>query len=356
MHFVDTTAALADVCANLAGSDRLSVDTEFVRERTFFAKLCLLQVATPDGIWLIDPLAIDDLEPLWALIGTTTLVLHAGRQDLEVCWQASGRLPKAVLDTQVMAGLAGFAPQIGYAALVKTLLDIDLDKSKTRTDWSRRPLDADELAYAAADVEHLGDIRQRLDDQLAGLGRQTWALEDTQSLLEPRLYKVDTTLAWQRVKGLSRLAPTARRAAMAMASWREQMAIDKNLPRQWVVRDTELLAIAERYQFDGRPLKGFENAATERRYARKLQRFLDENRNSLPEAVPPSARPDPAERDLVKQLGKSVASTATAMNVEPEVLAPMRELRAAARGERDLRVFSGWRRGVVGDSLLAELS
>ncbi|MEM1262278.1 MAG: HRDC domain-containing protein [Pseudomonadota bacterium] len=355
MHVVNTATELADVCARLTACTELSIDTEFVRERTFFAKLCLLQIGTADGIWLIDPLAIDDLEPLWAMLATTPLVLHAGRQDLEVSWQASGRLPSTVLDTQVMAGLAGYAPQIGYAALVKTLLDIELDKSKTRTDWSRRPLDADELAYAAADVAHLGDIRALLDEKLASLGRQTWAREDTLSLLEPALYNTDTSEAWRRVKGLSRLAPSARRSAMALARWREQTAVEKNLPRQWVLRDSELLAIAERYRFDGRAPQGFENAATERRYARKIQRFLDENRDTLPEPAPPSPRPDPTERELVKRLGKAVAARAAELGVEPEVLAPMRELRSSAKGERDLRVFSGWRRRVVGDALLAVL-
>ena len=352
---VTTSAALEHACDSMTAGTELHVDTEFVRERTYFARLCLIQIRSGDSTWLVDPLAIDSLDALWQVFDSMPLVFHAARQDLEILQQTAGRLPATVLDTQVMAALAGYAPQIGYAGLVKTLLDIDVDKSKTRTDWSRRPLDDEELAYAAADVAYLGELRHRLADELDGHGRLAWAEEDSRALLAPDLYDNDLDAAWQRVKGIGRLQPKQRSVAMLLARWREQKAIERNLPRQWILRDSEILAIAATYGFDGRPPAGFEDKATERRHARAIDQFLMDNKDALPPPPPTRERPDAAERDLARYLGSVVAGIAGELGMEAEVLASMREVRAAAAGERDLKMLSGWRRGVVGEAVLKEL-
>ncbi|MEL7536034.1 MAG: hypothetical protein AAFZ58_06235 [Pseudomonadota bacterium] len=355
LQYIDSTQNLSTACAAIAACQQLGVDTEFVRERTFFARLCLIQIATHDEIFLIDPLAFDDLELLWQALDQNTLILHAARQDLEIIGQTAKRLPTTVRDTQIMAALAGFAPQIGYAALVRELIGVELDKSKTRTDWSRRPLDASERAYAGADVAHLDALHGQLAEKLSAMGRLEWAQDDSQALLAPALYDNPAELAWQRVKGLSRLPPAQRSTAMALAAWRESVAVDRNLPRQWVLRDSELLAIAAQYRFNGEPPRGFEDRNTERRHAGAIQRYLDAQRDRLPEAVAGRGRPDPAERERTDRTAALVAAVAADLGVEAEVIASMREIRAVSAGKRDARLFQGWRRSLVGESVLAEL-
>ncbi len=354
LNYVDTPAALDESIAIFDTAPSLNVDTEFLRERTYFAQLCLVQVGIADTAWLFDPQRLD-LAPLWDLLDTKLLVFHAARQDLEIFGQTAAHLPSSVMDTQIMAGLAGFAPQIGYASLVEKLTGVQLDKSKTRTDWSRRPLDDDELAYAAADVTHLGTIYQQLTDTLTDLGRLDWAREDSGALLKPSLYDNDATLAWQRVKGLSRLPPKARAVAVALAEWREETAVARNLPRQWVLKDAEVLALADSYVRGDQDLAGFDNRSSERRHRKTVQSYLAGRADSMPEVPEPRERPDAKTRDDVKRLSRRVNAIAEELGIEAEVLVSMRELRAVVAGENGGRLFSGWRGDVVGAAVREEI-
>ncbi len=349
VSYIDDDSSLTSFCAAPATS--LMVDTEFLREKTYFPKLCLVQVATEHAIALIDPLAGIDLEPLWARFDDTELVLHAARQDLEVLSGAAGRLPARIFDTQIAAGLAGLPPQIGYAGLVREVAGIELDKSHTRTNWSRRPLGAGELDYAADDVRYLASVHGHLSARLTELGRLDWAREDSQALLAGELYAPSGDDAWRRVKGITRLDGRAFGRAAALAAWREQRAVARNLPRQWILKDGDLLGLASARD----PSERVRDCLSRRsRDAAQVLRVLADSGDGPP--PPTSSWPSPEERELARELARRVRDTAAALGLEPEVLAPQKELRALAAGRRDTRVFSGWRRDIVAEALLPALA
>ena len=232
----------------LHGADRLALDTEFMRERTYHPQLCLVQIATATDCVLIDPLAGLDLAPLHALLQERSRlkILHAARQDLEVLLLTGGAVPGPLFDTQVAAALLGMPPQVGYAELVARQLGHSIDKGQTRTDWSRRPLTPAQLAYAADDVRHLLTLQAELQAALAARGREDWVAEETAALENPALYRTDPAAAWKRLKGLNRLQPAEQSAARALADWRERRALESDKPRGWILADETLYAIATR--------------------------------------------------------------------------------------------------------------
>lgn len=245
-RYVDTPDALHALCAEIAGSPRLMLDTEFMREKTYRAQLCLIQVCDGQVAACIDPLALDDLSPLYALLFNPNIVkvLHAARQDLEIFLDLTGKLPAPIFDTQIAAALAGHADQIGYGNLVRELLGVDLDKSHTRTDWSRRPLDRQQMRYALDDVRYLVTVFDRLNAELARRGRLDWLQPDFDALTDPALYRNDPADAWQRVKGAGKLKPKQLAVLAELAAWRERKAQDSNRPRRWILADDPLLALA----------------------------------------------------------------------------------------------------------------
>lgn len=355
VSYINDDATLASFCDAVSDSPALMVDTEFLRERTFFPVLCLIQIASADAIALIDPLAIDDMDPLWAMLSTNKLVMHAARQDIEVLQQASGRLPKQILDTQIAAAFCGYPAQIGYANLVLDLTGVQLAKTHTRTDWSRRPLNAGELEYAADDVRYLGQLTDSLLARLQSLGRTGWAEEDSERQLHPALYTEPAGDAWRRVKGMSRLRNAAHRRGQSLAAWREGVAIERNLPRRWVIKDLELIAIAEANPQTPEDLRELLPAKKSRsRYGAPIIAALADA-SEVGSDWKPAERPDAEQKATVKRLGSIVQAAAESLEIEAEVIAPQKELKAAAAGDTKLRVFSGWREKLIGDSLRAEL-
>ncbi len=338
----------------------IGVDTEFMRERTFFAELCLLQIATRDRIFCADPIGADGdgapADDLWQAIMHAEWVLHSGRQDFEVIYQAAGRLPDSVFDTQVAAALLGFQPQIGYAGLVKELFDIELAKSHTRADWSKRPIADALLNYAAEDVQFLLPARDALLERLEQAGRLDWALQDSQDLLDVALYQTNPGAAIQRLKGARNLRGRARAAAAALAAWREQQAISSNRPRQWILRDPVLVDLAMRApdsksalaRIDGLPEKVIRRAGDE---------LLGIIRHATDDAsgYQPPARPDESQKVALQKMQQYVAVVADDIGIASELIAPKKELSAAMLGQRQLRVFTGWRGDLVGEELLGLL-
>ena len=215
--WIDRSEELPALARTLESHASIGVDTEFLRERTSFPKLCLLQLAAGGEVWCVDTLRGGSLEPLVpALTGAASRkVIHSARQDLEAIYLSVKRVISPVFDTQIAAGCIGLKPQIGYAELVKTLLDVTLPKGQTRTDWSKRPLTAAQLEYAADDVRYLGEIAARLTERLRALGREHWVVEDCLALEDPRLYEPDPTQAWKRLRGLKQLPPAPRARARA---------------------------------------------------------------------------------------------------------------------------------------------
>src|SRR5580692_3492830 len=199
--WIDDEAELSALAKSLESQAWIGVDTEFLRERTFFPKLCLLQIAADGKIWCIDTLRVGSLDPLLPVLTSASArkVIHAARQDLEAVYLTARRVMTPVFDTQIAAGCIGLKPQAGYAELVKTLLDVSIPKGQTRTDWSKRPLTREQLEYAADDVMYLGELAERLMARLRELGREHWAAEDCAALENPLLYEPDPSQAWGRL-------------------------------------------------------------------------------------------------------------------------------------------------------------
>src|SRR6266403_3851811 len=245
--WIDQSLQLEALARTLGEQSSIGVDTEFLRERTFFPKLCLLQVSAGGGIWCIDTLRGGGLEPLVNALTApqSRKVIHAARQDLEAFYLTAKRVISPVFDTQIAAGCIGLKPQVGYAELVKTLLDVTVPKGQTRTDWSKRPLTREQLEYAADDVSYLGDIANHLTLRLRELGREHWVLEDCRALEDKELYEPDPAQAWGRLLGIAQLAPVPRARAKAVAVWREKLARTRDLPRAWILPDADIFSIAQ---------------------------------------------------------------------------------------------------------------
>jgi len=340
----------------LTAADRIAVDTEFMREKTYYAQLCLVQIATTSEIYCTDPLTGSDLGRFWPALNNCDWVLHSGRQDIEVFYQTNGQMPASVFDTQIAAGLLGHAPQMGYATLVKELFSKELPKTQTRADWTRRPLSAAMLQYAAEDVEFLLEAADILSNKLAELGRLDWAHEDSARLLDPDLYTENPTAAIGRVKGAGKLGGRARNAATALATWRELKAVRRNRPRQWIMKDAVLIELAVRNPGDEAALADISGmpASTAQRSAAELLTVLDSATGTDESYVPP-ARPTEQQKLLLKAMQSEVAAAATDLGIVAELLAPRKELSTVMLGERQSRVFSGWRLEAIGQRLLSML-
>jgi ribonuclease D len=337
----------------LTDADRVAIDTEFMREKTYYAQLCLVQIATATEIFCADPLTGTDLSHFWPALNSCNWVLHSGRQDIEVFYQSNEQMPASVFDTQIAAGLLGYAPQMGYATLVKELFGKELPKAHTRADWTRRPLSAEMLEYAAEDVEYLLDAADQLSVRLSELGRLDWANEDSARLLEPGLYSECPANAIGRVKGAGKLTGRARNAATALAAWREQRAVQRNRPRQWILRDAVLIELALTNPQNKSALASISGmpASTAQRSSTELLEVLAGATGGNESYVPP-ARPNEQQKLLLKTMQAEVAKTATDLGIAAELIAPRKELSAVMLGERQSRVFSGWRLEAIGRRLL----
>jgi len=356
--FIDTADALTDFARSLAQRSEIALDTEFMREKTYRAELCLLQIAHADAAVCIDPLAVPDLAPLvQALTQGPVKIMHAARQDLEVLLPAVG-LVLPVFDTQVAAALAGFPAQIGYAELARRLLGVELDKAHTRTDWARRPLSPEQQEYALDDVRHLAALRSRLLDMLGEKGRLGWLEEELAGIASADALRVTPEDAWKKVKGLPPLDEQRQRLAQSLAAWRERRAVQRNRPRGWILDDVSLREIVLRLPRSLDALAGL--AEMQESVVRKCGEELlalvrDAGISDPPPSLPRRERPDPAVLATVKRLADIAAGIATELAIGTEVLATRRELEKLAAGRRDVSLLRGWRGDVVGKKLLSAL-
>jgi len=359
-HWIDTPAALSEAIACWQGRDWLTVDTEFLRIDTYRPKLCLIQIGDGIDAWVIDTVALTDLSALFARLNEpgTVKVFHAASQDLEIFAQLTGTCPAPIFDTQLAAALLGKGDQLGYAALVSQELGIVIDKSLTRTDWSRRPLTGPEIAYAAADVTHLATIYPTLLAALKASGRESWLLEDAARAALPATYETRPEDAWQRLKGLARLEVPAQRAAARIAAWRETEAMAKNRPRGWIVEDELVYRLAERRPQNraqladlGLPPKTFE------RHAEALLAAIAASHGDPQTALARDERLSPAQKAQLARLREVVQAAAQSLGVPPGLLAPRADLDALLYegAAASARALTGWRRQVIGDALLNTL-
>lgn len=341
----------------LSGCRQIGVDTEFLREKTYYAELCLVQLATPDEIVCIDLLAEGNHTEFWKSVLARDWVVHSARQDIEIVWQAAGTMPASLFDTQIAAGLLGYPAQMGYAGLVEALFDVQMAKTHTRADWSKRPLREALLQYAAEDVEYLLPAAEILTARLEAAGRLEWAREDSELLLDPALYDVSELDAVGRLKGARNLRGRQRAAAARLAAWREAEAVRVNRPRQWIAKDSVLLEVARRLpatpavlgDVAGLPARLVERAG------RQLLDAVAESAGDRGDYEPPQ-RPNEAQKALLAEMQARVARQARELGIAAEIIAARKELAAiAVSGTRESRVLRGWRGTLVGDELLALL-
>jgi ribonuclease D len=353
---------LAEACERLARAGAVAVDTEFKRERTYRPELCVVQLAVPGEHVLIDGIALEDLEPLRRLFADPGVekVLHSARQDLEIFWSLWEELPQPLFDTQVAAALLGHGDNLGYGAIVKALLGIELEKAHARTDWTRRPLSEAQLAYAADDVIHLIEVHGLLAERLDEEGRRDWHRAEAERLRDPALYRAAPELAWKTVKGHARTRGDERRVVRALAAWRERRAEKRDKPRRWILSDEAVLELARHRPEDQRGLDRMDSLpeGLRRRQGGVLLDVIDE---ALEGPAPPAeprargGRPEPDEQELLDKLAAEVREAAEKHGVAPSLLAPRADLLAIVRegAEAGVPVLEGWRRELVGDALLA---
>lgn len=355
---IESPAALEDLIGRL-DDEALALDTEFLRERTYRAELCLLQLASSHEAVCVDPLALADLGLLRPTLGVggPVKILHAGRQDLEVLAPVVGAIAP-LFDTQIAAALAGFPAQVGYAELVRRLLDRELPKGQTRTDWSRRPLSPEQIEYALDDVRYLHALRDRLLAELARLGRESWLVEDLEALQDPKLLIIDPDKAWQRFKGTQGWDEGRMTLLRTLAAWRERRAISKNRPRGWILDDAVLREIVQRVPRDRSALaqipeipEGVVKHSGDEILGLVEGAGIDHPAPPLPRRE----RPDPALVSRTKRLSQVVQALAQELAIAPEVLATRKDLEDIARGEDAAQTLCGWRAELLAERLRAVL-
>jgi ribonuclease D len=362
MTLISRTDELKEACENLGRAPFIAVDTEFMREQTFWPKLCLVQIAADGMEVLIDSQAPDlDLTLLFDLMVNEKVVkvFHSARQDIEIVHHLAGVIPHPIFDTQVAAMVCGFGEAVSYSMLVKRLLNRNLDKTSRFTDWSRRPLSDRQLTYALGDVQHLRDLYPKLRAQLDKSERASWLNEEMAVLTDPATYELHPEQAWRRLK-MRIKTPKALAVLMELAAWREREAQSQDVPRARILKDEALYDIASqtpRSQEDLGSLRtlhnGFARSSRGRAVLEAVSRGLERDPKTIPpiergEPMPPEAQ---AVVDLLRVLLKA---TAGRHGVAPKLIATSDELEEVARSDDiDVPVLRGWRKKLFGDDALA---
>lgn len=353
---------LDSLCERLAAAPYVTVDTEFMRESTYWPDLCLVQVASPEEAAAIDPKAGLDLAPLMRLLVDAPVlkVFHAGSQDFEIVFNLTGRTPQPVFDTQVAAMALGMGEQIGYTSLVDSMLGVQVDKGARFTDWGRRPLDSRQIDYAIGDVTHLAALFPRMMEELRRTGRGEWLDEEMERLTDPGSYDTNPDKAWLRLRMPSRNAAVLGRLR-ALAAWREREAQNKDVPRGRIAKDETLADIAShppRRQDELVKVRGLSPSWATNEIGRRLMEALAASEPLETEALPrresrhPGLNADSAlVADLLKLLLKVRAKEA---GIAPRLLARADDLEALAAGARtDVPLLNGWRFDAFGRDALA---
>ncbi|WP_209832990.1 ribonuclease D [Ruegeria sp. HKCCE3926] len=364
MKTLTTTQELADFCKAAEGYPYITVDTEFLRERTYYSKLCLVQLAVPsedeDSAVLVDPLADGlSLDPLYDLFRNESVVkvFHAARQDLEIFWVEAGVFPKPLFDTQVAAMVCGFGEQVGYETLVRKICKQGVDKTSRFTDWSRRPLTDAQKNYALADVTYLRGIYERLAAELEKTQRSHWVAEELRTLTQPATYDIRPEDAWKRVKTRTNSAKFLA-VVRELAQFRESYAQENNVPRNRVFKDDALIELASTKPKTHSDLGGSRLLLREARkgaVAEGILAAVKRGVNCPPDKLPKvdtsrdKLKVNPALADLLRVLLKSKTESS---GVAAKLIATSSDLDQIAAGERDVPALSGWRFEVFGEDAL----
>lgn len=359
--YIDTPEQLEQFCNAISGSTWLAIDTEFIREKTYYPKFCLLQVSNGEHAACIDPLAIDDLTPILDILyqEDTVKVLHAAHQDLEIFHHLWDKIPQPIFDTQLAAAITGYGDQMGYARLVQQALQVSLEKDQARTDWSKRPLDQAQIKYALNDVIHLGEIYQQLDAKLNRLGRTDWLNAEYEHFSRPSTYRIEADHAWKKVKGRQHLKGVQYAVLQTLAGWRETRAIELDRPRRWILKDEVLVDLARRMPSKVQQLsriRGLEDGVIGKQGEQILQ--LIQQARQIPETD------WPFENIPTRKLSKQEEALSDLMMCALRLIADEQDITAAAIagkkdiekiicGNTDTTLLEGWRNKIAGEKLQA---
>lgn len=359
MYLADQ-ASLEAFVERAMGAEVLAIDTEFLREKTYYPKLCLLQMATDDEVAIVDPLTVDDLGVLEPLLEDerTMKLFHAGGQDIEILLREVGSMPRPLFDTQVAAALLGHTQQIGYGALVHAECGVTLKKTDSFTDWSRRPLSDSQIDYAADDVIYLPRLYRKMKGKLESKGRLGWLAPDFEEMMNPEKYSEDPMLRYRRLKRVAQLNGRQLAAAREFAAWREEEARRRDMPRKWLVSDEQIVEACRR---DARTIDDLYMVRGVReklpvRDAREVLARMNKATSRPKSEWPELDKPSRSERNVDASLDLMCALVrlrAKENGVAMQTLASHSDLTALARGHFEgIDLMRGWRRALVGDELV----
>lgn len=362
IQYIDTSEKLKQLCRQIQKESWLALDTEFLREKTYYPKFCLLQIASPEWVACVDPLALPDLSELFEALYNPEIVkvFHSCRQDLEIFYQITGNVPENIFDTQIVAPLLGFQENPGYAMLVSSFLNINLSKAHTRTDWTVRPLSDEQLQYAADDVIYLCKIYQIMLSKLTELGRQDWLVQDFALLKNTELYQISPANAWMKIRGKNKLTGKQLSIVQALSEWRETTAQAQDRPRNWLLRDDLMLELAKLQPETIEDLKAIRNI-NERlvnKYGKTLCHLIIEAKQRPPVPLKEKGRPSkktPHQEAILDILTALVRIRADENSLNPVILGDRKDLEALLFDDPDCLLLQGWRFSMVGRELVGFL-
>lgn len=359
-NVLETEDLINNFVSMISSTNTIGLDTEFVRIRTYYPKLCLVQISSNLGTGCIDCLQGNNLKKVWQLIFNPKRlkIVHSARQDLEILFLIKNQIPENIFDTQIGAALLGYPPQVGIKQLLKDELNIVISKTETRSDWSKRPLDLKQIEYALEDVNHLLNLHNSLEKKLKEKERYRWAMEDSSRILtnEKELFNPDS--AWKRIPGIKNLKNKNQYLAVKLATWREKTAIQMDLPRQWLLSDKSLIETAKKELVSLTRLEsiGIKNRYLKKSQLKQISKLVQQHKENI-EGVGKlklkfnknyKIHSDPY---LLEKLSKIISVKAKELNIFPEVLAGKKDLLALSQKNSDSKLLTGWRNKAIGAEL-----
>ena len=357
-QFIDSQDSLTEFVNNIRSCEWIVIDTEFIREKTYYPQLCLIQIAAGEHLACIDPIALTDLSSLYAVFNDPSVVkvFHASQQDLEILYFGSGQVPAPIFDTQPAASILGIGEQIGYAGLVESLLGVNLSKAESRTDWSRRPLSQAQLDYAIDDVRYLQQLYPIIVDKLKQGDRLSWPDRDFKRLTDPATYQLNAHTRWQKVKGLQNLKPQQLSILRELAAWREQEASERNRPRRWIIGDEVLIDLAKIQPADVNAIAEIRgvNADQAKRYGLHWLSCIKMGRDAPKETWPVMKRQQKPSLEidaLAEILMLVIRLEAEKQGITASAIASKKQVVSMLQEDRDT-LSDDWRGGLVNDVMM----
>ena len=359
-NILETEDSINNFVSKISSTNTIGLDTEFVRIRTYYPKLCLVQISSNSGTGCIDCLQRNNLNKVWQLIFNPNKlkIFHSARQDLEILFLIKGQIPENIFDTQIAAALLGYPPQVGIKQLLKDELNIEISKTETRSDWSKRPLDLKQIEYALEDVNHLLNLHNALKNKLKEKERYRWAMEDSSRILtnEKELFNPDS--AWKRIPGIKNLKNKNQYLAVKLATWREKTAIQMDLPRQWLLSDQALIETAKKEPVSLTRLEriGIKNRHLKKSQLEQISKLVRQHKENIERVgkLKPKFNKNykiHSDPNLLEKLSKIISVKAKELNIFPEVLAGKKDLLALSQKNSDSKLLTGWRKKAIGAEL-----